>query len=498
MDRQSQDFDIDKLVNRAALGMGKVAKLSFLLSIITSEDSNTADRLGAWFTVLDDFEELVRSLPEKDARFLKELLTTALETRISDSEELFRLGPDSCKIDARQVDGEFVKRVAVGPRTDEPIAIASTQLQPGSVYVLSTEYTYEDDKPAFLRVIDENSKEEVVSKRLGKGSNRFEDVLIDLRKSESTLSICLSASNASEHEILYWYQTAVFRSPTGTDSRNLISNVCEKFEEERGKKSNLAVLRPVTGEPFTLEDADRLSSLRNRFSGERIFVMGNGPSLNSTPLELLENEYVFGLNRVSLLFDRVSWRPTFFTAFDVRVVPDNKEEFANLDVPYKFFSARYKELLGLKENHYWHHTGGFYDGFEACFGPDAPYYGFGGGGTIAIIAIELAHFMGFKEIYLIGTDVSYSVPKTVKQEGDDVFGDGVKLELESTQDDDANHFDPRYFGAGKKWHNPNVRDMKIGFARAASYVQRQGGRLLNATVGGELDEVRRVDFESLF
>ena len=93
--------------------------------------------------------------------------------------------------------------------------------------------------------------------------------------------------------------------------------------------------------------------------------------------------------------------------------------------------------------------------------------------------------------------MSYTVPESVKQTGDDVFGDGVKLQLESTEDD-PNHFDPSYFGKGKKWHNPNVREMKIGFGRAAAYVERAGGRLLNATVGGELEQVPRVDFDSLF
>lgn len=45
-----------------------------------------------------------------------------------------------------------------------------------------------------------------------------------------------------------------------------------------------SVLSPVTREALNMSGIDRLYSLRDRFAGERIFVMGNGPGLNRTPL----------------------------------------------------------------------------------------------------------------------------------------------------------------------------------------------------------------------
>ena len=237
----------------------------------------------------------------------------------------------------------------------------------------------------------------------------------------------LQIVNDSADHALLWYQStlhAVVEPSSGESIRDLLH---EALKSQRSPQTPTSVLTPITSEPLSLFDIDRMVSLRDKFRGERIFVMGNGPSLNRTPLELLRNEYVFGVNRVSLLFERVSWRPTFFTAFDVRVVPDNKEEFAALDIPYKFFSARYKTMLGERQNHYWYHTKGHYEGFETAFEPSVVYSGFGGGGTIGVIAIELAFYLGFRQIYLIGTDVSYSIPATAKQSGADEFGDGVKL-----------------------------------------------------------------------
>ena len=36
--------------------------------------------------------------------------------------------------------------------------------------------------------------------------------------------------------------------------------------------------------------------------GKRIFLVGNGPSLNNMNLDLLENEYSIAMNRIELLY----------------------------------------------------------------------------------------------------------------------------------------------------------------------------------------------------
>ena len=87
----------------------------------------------------------------------------------------------------------------------------------------------------------------------------------------------------------------------------------------------------------------KLHDLHDKFRGERIFVMGNGPSLNKMDLSLLEGDNVFALNRCSLLFDRIKWRPKFYCAFDLTVIPDNLDEFNDLKIEYKFFSTKHKK-----------------------------------------------------------------------------------------------------------------------------------------------------------
>ena len=40
----------------------------------------------------------------------------------------------------------------------------------------------------------------------------------------------------------------------------------------------------------------KLRRLKDKYKGERCFILGNGPSLAKTDLSLLRNEYTFGLN----------------------------------------------------------------------------------------------------------------------------------------------------------------------------------------------------------
>jgi len=48
----------------------------------------------------------------------------------------------------------------------------------------------------------------------------------------------------------------------------------------------------------------------------RHWIIGNGSSLNHTPLELLKGEVTWGMNRINLIYDKTDWRPTFYLCVD--------------------------------------------------------------------------------------------------------------------------------------------------------------------------------------
>lgn len=90
--------------------------------------------------------------------------------------------------------------------------------------------------------------------------------------------------------------------------------------------------------------------------------------------------------------------------------------------------------------------------------------------------------MGLREVYLLGIDLSYSVPK-------DETGDVIISKIQ-----DVNHLHPGYFGPGKRWHQPKVERMARSFAYAGEFFQSNGNALYNATLGGNLEDLPRTDF----
>jgi len=246
-------------------------------------------------------------------------------------------------------------------------------------------------------------------------------------------------------------------------------------------------------------DAERLKTLKDIHKGERIFILGNGPSINKMPLDLLKNEFTFGVNRIYLLYNRVEWKPTFYTALDWRVVPDIAREINGLTGSTFFFDERFRGILREGEDVYYYAHGGADPNYpeERPFAYDVSR-GIRGAGSVVGSAIQLAYFMGFDPIYLIGCDLGYKVLNTVKQQGEDKFGTGVKLELTSTSDDDPNHFDKSYFGKGRRWHDPNVKRMVQGHIQCKTAIEKQGRHIYNATIGGELEVYDRVHFHDLF
>lgn len=254
-----------------------------------------------------------------------------------------------------------------------------------------------------------------------------------------------------------------------------------------------------------------LKRFRGRHQGERCFVMGSGPSLNNMDLSLLKDETVFACNGIFLLFNRINWRPKYYTCVDTRVLMDRHFDiktmlYENPEI-VSFFPSFVKvhgegkimntrEIIGSRDStYYFNEVGHNKNGLpQSMFSTDAgshmvmPY-------TVTITMLQLAVYMGFREIYLIGCDTNYSIPDSVKQSGDKIKG--VGLHLEGSADDDPNHFDPTYFGKGRKYHNPQTHNMIEHYKFAKAVTDEIDVSIFNATVGGMLEVFPRVDYREL-
>jgi len=234
-----------------------------------------------------------------------------------------------------------------------------------------------------------------------------------------------------------------------------------------------------------------MSALAQKHAGRRAFFIGNGPSINRQNLDLLAGEVTFACNSFFLKYPEIGFRPTYHVVEDRLVAEDNAEELSRLSCSEKLIPWDLKHWIRPDDKttyldfrrHYLASEDPRYPRFSFNVAEQAYW-----GGTVLYLSIQLAVHMGCNPLYLIGVDMNYTIPK-------DVLHDGARL---TSTTDDSNHFHPAYFGAGKRWHQPNMERMAKCFHRAWEAVDGRGLQLWNATDGGNLNTVPRKDFASLF
>ena len=232
-----------------------------------------------------------------------------------------------------------------------------------------------------------------------------------------------------------------------------------------------------------------LASLHNKYQDQRAFIIGNGPSLNQLDLTKLKNEITFGVNSIYLLFDEMGFKPTYYVVEDTLVAEDRASDINQLSGMTKIFGEYLGYCLEDDPEVAWANVI-----FEYSEYPGFPHFSRRAdqclwvGGTVSYLCMQLAYFMGFSEVYLIGFDHSYNIPEDAKIEGTVI----------TSRSDDPNHFHPDYFGKGKRWHDPRVDRMELAYRKAKKVYEQSGRKIINATAGGKLEVFPRIAYNRLF
>ena len=90
--------------------------------------------------------------------------------------------------------------------------------------------------------------------------------------------------------------------------------------------------------------------------------------------------------------------------------------------------------------------------------------------------------------------MNYQLHKTVK------LLESKKNDIVSLDDDDPNHFDPRYFGKNRKYHQPEDYVIKCiidNLKYLSTITNDLGIEIINAGYDSKLEFFPKVDFESL-
>ena len=224
-----------------------------------------------------------------------------------------------------------------------------------------------------------------------------------------------------------------------------------------------------------------LRTLRDIHSGQRCFIIGNGPSLKSKDLDMLQKDVCFGVNKIYKIFDKTEWRPTYYFISDIAMIKSIKNEIADKIKGNKFICIN--DFTSCPKMH----DVIYVNQIEEDSYPNMPSFSEDisqcvySGATVTYICVQSAVYMGFKEIYLLGIDHSYS--SNLNPDGTLEYYDNVK----------------DYFLSNEKVvSHPRIQDSTLAYQAAKKYADGHDVKIYNATRGGKLEIFERVDFDALF
>ena len=239
--------------------------------------------------------------------------------------------------------------------------------------------------------------------------------------------------------------------------------------------------------------------LKDVHKNERCFIVGGGASLRASDLDMLVNEKTFAMNKIYKIFDETIWRPDYYITDDLSMTTQALTISENIKgLKFFRFDLCWNEIYRNKtlrfENAYYFSLIGNVHERPAEY--KRPMFGeypdmFFGGGSSTYSCLQLAVFMGFKKIYLLGIDHEYSV--MLKNSGEVISN--IKQD----------HFSANYHDESimEKYKNQgfyilNVDLVTSAFQSAKEYAESHGIKIYNATRGGKLEIFERVDFDGLF
>jgi len=236
--------------------------------------------------------------------------------------------------------------------------------------------------------------------------------------------------------------------------------------------------------PWRRKSMATLAALKDKYKGERCFIIGNGPSLRKTDVSRLKNEFTFGMNRIYLAFDEWGFETSFLVSVNDLVIEQCVDDFLALKMP-RFFSWRahkYFPQAPIPDSQLPTFLYTTYAGMK--FARDARYR-LWEGATVTNVCLQLAYHMGFETAILIGVDHSFT-------------SKGAANTTVTSDGDDPNHFDPRYFGKGFRWQLPDLDTSEIAYALARQHYEEDGRQIVDATIDGKLTIFKKADYEKLF
>ena len=224
----------------------------------------------------------------------------------------------------------------------------------------------------------------------------------------------------------------------------------------------------------------RLGALKDAHRGQRCVLVANGPSLNRMDLSFLRHEHVIGLNKIYLGMRRFGFYPRYFVAINPKVLAQGAAQIRAMSC-VKFLGS-HATAAGLSEDSltYLLNTNEPPERFSRDLAR-----GLHEGWTVTYAALQVAWYLGFQEVVLIGLDHRYQFT-------------GQPNAAQVIDGPDPNHFSEAYFGGGQAWDTPDLAQSEESYRIAREVFAASGRRIVDATLGGACTVFDKAHYQDHF
>ena len=224
----------------------------------------------------------------------------------------------------------------------------------------------------------------------------------------------------------------------------------------------------------------KLHKFKDIHKGQRCFIVGTGPSLTLEDVESLKGEYSIGVNTLYKFYNKTDWRANYYCVIDPNTYGAVGQCLKKYHTDNLFIAGnRIKETdnsinkFSLECSSFYRIPYPQYFDTPCDFSSDLSDEIYDGA-SVVYAAIQIAVYMGFKEIYLLGVDCNYN-KNIVLHNSDLGYGKGYKY----------------------NWTKQTGLTMIEGFKVAKKYADEHGIKIFNTTRGGMLEVFPRADLDKV-